>query len=76
MTDKISREVAEQVAVGVVKKKKNSERINVATVDQNDDNWIVRGTCPIDMEGHPWTEQFEVIVDPKGRIKSMSLALL
>jgi hypothetical protein len=25
MTDKISREVAEQVAVGVVKKKKNSE---------------------------------------------------
>jgi hypothetical protein len=75
MTDKISREVAEQVAVGVVKKKKN-ERINVATVDQNDDNWIVRGTCPIDMEGHPWTEEFEVIVDQKGRIKSMNLALL
>jgi hypothetical protein len=51
MPDKISREVAEQVAVGVVKKKKNSERINVATVDQNDDNWIVRGTCLIDVGG-------------------------
>jgi hypothetical protein len=60
----------------VLLRKRRTRRINLATVDQNDDNWIVRGTCPIDMEGHPWSEKFEVIVDPKGRIKSMSLALL
>lgn len=60
----------------VLLRKRRTRRINVATVDQNDDSWIVRGTCPIDMEGHPWTEKFEVIVDPKGRSKSMNLALL
>jgi hypothetical protein len=76
MTNKISREAAEQLAIDVIRKKKNYERINVATIDQNDDNWIVRGTCPIDMEGHPWTEKFEVIVNLKGRVKSMDLALL
>jgi hypothetical protein len=60
----------------VLLRKRRTRRINVATVDQNDDNWIVRGTCPIDMEGHPWTEKFEVIVNPKERIISMNLALL
>jgi hypothetical protein len=36
----------------------------------------VRGTCPIDLEGHPWAEKFEVIVDQKGKIKSTDFALL
>jgi len=76
VADKVSREAAEQVAVEVVKRRKNAEKVSVAAVDQNDDDWIVRGTCPIDMEGHPWTEQFEVVVSSKGKVKSMDINLL
>jgi hypothetical protein len=37
---------------------------------------VVRGTCPIDLEGHPWAERFAVVVDLKGRIKTTDYALL
>jgi hypothetical protein len=76
VADRISREAAEQVAADVVKKKKNTEKVDVATVDKNDDEWVVRGTCPIDMEGHPWTEQFEIVLSSKGKVKSMDTSLL
>lgn len=76
VADRISREAAEQVAADVVKKKKNTERVDVVTVDRNDDEWVVRGTCPIDMEGHPWTEQFEVVLSMNGKVKSVDIGLL
>jgi hypothetical protein len=38
--------------------------------------WIVRGTCPIDLEGHPWAEKFEVIIDQKGKVISLDISLL
>jgi hypothetical protein len=72
----ISKEAAEQIAVELCKRRKCSERIDVSTVEQKNEIWIVRGTCPIDMEGHPWAEKFEVTVDTKGRIKSADFALL
>jgi hypothetical protein len=72
----ISKEAAEQIAVELLKRRKCSERIDVSTVEQKNETWIVRGTCPIDMEGHPWAEKFEVTVDTKGRIKSADFALL
>jgi hypothetical protein len=72
----ISTEAVQQIAVDYLKKKKNTERIDVATVEQKNRVWIVRGTCPIDLEGHPWAEKFEVIVDDKGRIKSSEFSLL
>jgi len=34
------------------------------------------GTCPIDLEGHPWAERFAVVVDLKGKIKTTDHALL
>jgi hypothetical protein len=37
---------------------------------------MVRGTCPIDMEGHPWVEKFAVVVDWKGKIKDKNYGLL
>ena len=76
VADRISRETAEQVAADVVKRKKNIERVDVVTVDENDDEWVVRGTCPIDLEGHPWTEQFEVVLSSKGKVKSVDVSLL
>jgi hypothetical protein len=72
----IGLESAQQVAIDFLKKRKNIDKVEVSGVDHNNDIWVIRGTCPIDLEGHPWAEKFEVIVDTKGRIKSTSFALL
>lgn len=71
-----STESIRQIVVDFLKKTKNAERIDVSSVEQENGVWIIRGTCPIDMEGHPWVEKFEVIVDQKGKIKSMDCSLL
>jgi hypothetical protein len=72
----ITVESAQQIAVEFLMKRKSLERVEVSTVEQNKDIWVIRGTCPIDLEGHPWAERFEVVVDTKGRIKSTNFALL
>jgi len=76
MAKEISTETAQQIAVEFLKKRKNTEKIDISTVEQKDGVWIVRGTCPIDLEGHPWAERFEVIIDQKGKIRSTDFALL
>jgi hypothetical protein len=76
MSVNISEDAVKQVVVDSVKKRKNTEKIEVTIVERNREDWIVRGICPIDMEGHPWAEKFEVIVDPKGKVKSVDFALL
>lgn len=72
----VSRESAQEIVVEMVKRKKNAERIDISTVEQKAEDWIIRGTCPIDLEGHPWAEKFEVVVDPKGKVKSSYFTLL
>ena len=72
----VSKESAQEIAIDFVRKKKNSPKIDVSTIEQHSQDWIVRGTCPIDLEGHPWAEKFEVIVDPKGKIKYTYFQLL
>ena len=76
MNSSISKDSAQQIAVEFLRKRKSSERIEVAAVEQNKDDWVVRGTCPIDLEGHPWAEKFEVVIDLKGKVKSTDFALL
>lgn len=72
----LSEETAQQIALKYVKKRKNVERINISTVQQKDGVWIISGTCPINLQGHPWTEKFEITVDRKGKIKTTDFALL
>ena len=72
----VSKELAHQIAVDFLKKRKSTEKVDVSTVEQKDQVWVIRGTCPIDLEGHPWAEKFEVIVDQKGKIKSTDFSLL
>jgi len=72
----VSEEDAQQIAVDFVRETKSAERINVSSVEQKDGVWIISGTCPIDLEGHPWTERFEVIIDQKGKIRFTDFALL
>lgn len=77
MKDKsVTVENAQQIAVEFLKRRKSLERVEVSTVEQNKNIWVIRGTCPIDLEGHPWAEKFEVILDTKGRVKSSYFALL
>jgi len=72
----VSEENAKQIVVDFLRKKKNTEKVNVSSVEQKDGVWIIYGICPIDLEGHPWTEKFEVIVNRKGKIKSTYFSLL
>jgi hypothetical protein len=72
----VSTESVRQIAVDYLRKRKNTEKIDVSTVEEKEGFWVIRGTCPIDLEGHPWAEKFEVIIDEKGKIKSMDFSLL
>jgi len=72
----MSKESASQIAVEFLKQQKNTDRIDVAVIEEQDDGWVVRGTCPIDLEGHPWVEKFAVVVDWKGKIKESNYGLL
>jgi len=72
----ISTDAARQIVVDFIRQKKKAERVEISTVEQKGGCWVFRGTCPIDLEGHPWAEKFEIVVDQKGKIKSTDFALL
>lgn len=72
----LTKETASQIVIDFLKKQKNTDKIDIAMVEENSEGYVVRGTCPIDMEGHPWAERFTIVVDWKGRIKTTDYALL
>ena len=72
----MSKETASQIASEFLKQQKNTDRVDVAVIEEQSDGWMVRGTCPINMEGHPWIEKFAVVVDWKGKIKESEYGLL
>ncbi len=72
----VSKETATQIAAKHIKQQKNALNVEVFGVEENSGNWVVRGTCPIDLAGHQWAEKFEVAVDSKGKIKSANYSLL
>ncbi len=76
MKDNVSKESAQQIAIDYLMRTKGTERVAVSTVEQDHEMWVIRGTCPINMEGHPWAEKFVVVVDTKGNIRITRSALL
>ena len=72
----VSEEDAKQIAVDFLRRKKDTENVDVSSVEQKDGVWIIHGICPIYLEGHPWTERFKVVIDRKGKIKSTNFSLL
>jgi hypothetical protein len=76
MANGVSKNDAQQIAIDFIKKKKNTDRVEVSTSEQENEDWVFKGTCPIDLEGHPWAEKFEVAVDPKGKVKFTDFSLL
>jgi len=67
---------AQYIAVNFVKEKKNVTNVNVVITENKDGDWVVKGTCPIDLDGHPWRESFEVVIDQKGKIKASDFSLM
>ncbi len=72
----VELEDAQYIAVSFVKEKKDVTEVTVIVTEQKDGIWIIRGTCPIDLCGHPWRESFEIKVDQKGKIKDSSFKLM
>ena len=67
---------AQDIAVNFVKVQKNVTEVNVVTTERKGGWWVIKGTCPIDLSGHPWRESFEVVIDQKGKIKDSSFRLM
>jgi hypothetical protein len=72
----LTKENASQIAVDFLKKRKNTEQIEIAMVETQDDGFVIRGTCPMEFGDHKWPEKFAVVVDLKGKIKSTDFRLL
>jgi hypothetical protein len=72
----LSKEAASQIAVDYLKKRKNTEKVEVALIEPQNECWIVRGTCPMDFGEWQWPEKFAVIIDSKGKIVSTDYGLL
>ncbi|MBY9013650.1 MAG: hypothetical protein KGD70_14865 [Candidatus Lokiarchaeota archaeon] len=72
----ISKDSVSEIVVDFLKKKKETDKIDIAMIEKQTDGWIVRGTCPIDLEGHKWAEGFTVSLDLKGKIKNIDFSLL
>ncbi len=72
----VELEDVQYLAVSFVKEKKSVDDVTVVTAEKRDDIWVVRGTCPIDLGGHPWRESFEITIDQKGKIRDSSFKLM
>ncbi len=72
----ISKDSASEIVLEFLKKKKETDKIDIAMIEKQTDGWIVRGTCPIDLEGHQWAEGFTVSLNLKGKIKNTNFSLL
>jgi len=72
----LSKEYVSEMVVEYLKKKKSTERIDVAMIEQDNDCWVIRGTSPIEFGETHWPEKFVVVIDSKGNLKSEEYALL
>jgi len=72
----VELEDARYIAVNFVKEKKDVTDVTVIITEQKDGVWIIKGTCPIDLCGHPWRESFEIKIDQKGKVAASNFKLM
>jgi len=72
----VNPEDAQNITKDYVKKRKNVEKVEIISTEQKEECWIVKGSCPIDVCGHPWMERFEIVIDQKGKIKNSDFRLM
>ena len=76
LAPQMTKEEASTIAVNFLKEKKKTDKVDVALVEEQSNGYLIRGTCPIDLEGHMWTEGLAVLVDLKGKIRKTEFGLL
>jgi DNA repair exonuclease SbcCD ATPase subunit len=69
------KDAAIQIAMAQVKRQRNSEKVTISEVKENAGGWIVKGTSPIEGKGEAWVEEFKVVVDIKGKVKSADYSI-
>jgi hypothetical protein len=63
---------AQQTAAEFLKKRKNTAKANVSSVEQSNEIRVIHGTCPIDLEGHPQAENSKSLwTQKKGRVNKL-----
>ena len=72
----VELETVQHIAVTFVKEQKKVDEVLLIATEHKNGVWIVRGTCPLDLGGHPWRESFEITVDRKGKIKASRFKLM
>ena len=72
----VSQQDAQKITKEYVKKKKNVDKVDIIATEEKGEGYLVRGTCPIDVEGHPWMEKFEIAIDDKGKVKESEFKLM
>ena len=48
MSQSVSKESANQIVIEYLKKEKNTDKIEVAMIELEDNYWVVRGTIPLE----------------------------
>ena len=66
----------QDIAISFVKERKKVADVNVVTTERKGGLWVVKGTCPINLSGHPWRESFEIVIDQNGKIRDSSFRLM
>ena len=72
----VTPEDVQTITKDFVKKRKSVDKVEIISAEQKEEVWVVKGTCPIDVGGHPWMESFQVVIDPKGKIKDSDFKLM
>lgn len=67
---------AQNITRNYVKKRKNVDKVDIIVTEKKEEGYLVKGTCPIDVGGHPWMEKFEVVIDVKGKVKESDFVLM
>jgi len=67
---------AQNITRNYVKKRKNVDKVDIIVTEKKEEGYLVKGTCPIDVGGHPWMEKFEVVIDVKGKVKESDFMLM
>lgn len=72
----VTQQDAQNITKNFVRKIKSVENVDIIATEKSEEGYVVKGTCPIDVGGHPWLESFEIVIDIKGKVKDSDFKLM
>lgn len=72
----VTQQDAQNITRNYVKQRKNVDKVEIIATEKKEEDYLIKGTCPIDVGGHPWMEKFEIVIDVKGKIKDSDFRLM